>query len=107
MTYEIRFHPDVESDLQTIAEVITDYSGFDTAKKKLEEIEQAVSKLSETPHKGSIRSDLAGNVRAIPAGRRGVVVFEVDDTNQTVYVLAITYGGADWISKLDVRYGGN
>ena len=105
MSYRIRYHPDVGADLQTIAEIISDYSGFETAKKKLEEIEQSVLKLKDTPHIGSLRNELAGNVRAIPAGRRGVVVFEVDDEDQIVYVLAITYGGADWISKLDTRYG--
>ena len=105
MTYRILFHPEVESDLGIIAKVISEYSGFEVAKQKLIDIEQAVSTLQETPHKGSIRDDLPGAVRAIPAGRRGVVVFEVDDENRSVYIFAITYGGADWISKVDLRYG--
>lgn len=105
MSYRIKFHPEVGADLQTIAEIISDYSGFETAKQKIEEIEQSVLKLRDTPRTGSLRDELAGNIRAIPAGRRGVVVFEVDDKDQIVYVFAITYGGADWISKLDTRYG--
>jgi len=105
VTYKIRFHPKVADDLQIIAEIVADYSGFSVAKKKLGEIESAVFSLADTPKKGSIRSELGVAVRAIPAGRKGVVVFEVDDTTTTVFVLAITYGGADWISKFEDRQG--
>jgi plasmid stabilization system protein ParE len=101
--YQIKFHPEVAYDLRIIAEIIADYSGASTAKKKLEEIEKTVASLIDTPKKGTIRNELGGAVRAIPAGRRGVVVFEVDDSAKTVFVLAITYGGADWISKFEGR----
>ena len=103
MTYKIRFHPKVAGDLQIIVEIVADYSGFSVAKSKLDEIESAVFSLADTPKKGSIRSELGVAVRAIPAGRKGVVVFEVDDRTTTVFVLAITYGGADWISKFEDR----
>lgn len=103
MAYKIRFHPKVADDLQIIAEIVADYSGFSVAKNKLDEIKRAVSSLADTPKRGSIRSELGVAVRAIPAGRRGVVVFEVDDSTTTVFVLAITYGGADWISKFEDR----
>ncbi|MEP4199213.1 MAG: type II toxin-antitoxin system RelE/ParE family toxin [Aliishimia sp.] len=105
MTYKIRFHPKVANDLQIIAEIVADYSGFSVAKKKLAEIESAVLSLAGTPKKGSIRSELVVAVRAIPAGRKGVVVFEVDDSSTTVFALAITYGSADWISELEDRQG--
>ena len=105
MTYKIRFHPKVAGDPQIIAEIVADYSGSSVAKNKLGEIESAVFSLADTPKKGSIRSELGVAVRAIPAGRKGVVVFEVDDSTTTVFVLAITYGGADWISKLEDRQG--
>ncbi len=105
MTYKIRFHPKVADDLQIIAEIVADYSGFSVAKNKLDEIQRAVFSLADTPKKGSIRSELGVAVRAIPAGRKGVVVFEVDDTTTTVFDLAITYGGADWISKFEDRQG--
>jgi len=99
----MRFHPKVTDDLQIIAEIVSDYSGFSVAKNKLDEIQSAVFSLADTPKKGSIRSELGVAVRAIPAGRKGVVVFEVDDRTTTVFVLAITYGGADWISKFEDR----
>ncbi|WP_085310394.1 type II toxin-antitoxin system RelE/ParE family toxin [Planktotalea arctica] len=105
MTYKIRFHPKVADDLQIIAEIVADYSGFSIAKNKLDEIQSVVFSLAETPKKGSIRSELGVAVRAISAGRKGVVVFEVDDSTTTVFVLAITYGGADWISKFEDRQG--
>ena len=103
MTYKIRFHPKVAGDLQIIAEIVADYSGFSVAKNKLDEIQRAVFGLADTPKKGSIRNELGVAVRAIPAGRKGVVVFEVDDSTTTVFVLAITYGGADWTSKFEER----
>lgn len=105
MNYKIRFHPDVASDLRIIADIIADYSGFPTAQRKLREIEETIKTLIDTPKKGSIRSELGSAVRAIPAGRRAVVVFEVDDSAESVFVLAITYGGADWISKFEDRHG--
>jgi len=105
VTHKIRFHPKVADDLQIIAEIVADYSGFSVAKNKLDEIERTVFSLADTPKKGTIRSELGKAVRAIPAGRKGVVVFEVDDSSTTVFVLAITYGGADWISKFEERKG--
>ncbi|WP_299030948.1 type II toxin-antitoxin system RelE/ParE family toxin [uncultured Sulfitobacter sp.] len=103
MKYKIRFHPEVADDLQIIAEIVADYSGLSVAKNKLNEIQSAVFSLADTPKKGTIRSELGVAVRAIPAGRKGIVVFEVDENTTTVFVLAITYGGADWISKFEDR----
>ncbi|WP_299417391.1 type II toxin-antitoxin system RelE/ParE family toxin [uncultured Sulfitobacter sp.] len=103
MKYKIRFHPEVADDLQIIAEIVADYSGLSVAKNKLTEIQSAVFSLADTPKKGTIRSELGVAVRAIPAGRKGIVVFEVDENTTTVFVLAITFGGADWISKYEDR----
>lgn len=104
-TYAVRFHPLVRSDLQTIAELIAEYSGLETARRRLQEIEDAVRKLEDTPHIGSLRHEIAEGLRAIPAGRRTVVAFTVDDTEHAVYVYAITYGGADWASRVSRRSG--
>lgn len=101
--YRTRFHPKVQADLELIAQIIAEYSGRQTALRILDEIERSVWTLSATPHKGTLRNDLASGLRAIPAGRRAVVAFVVDDENQEVRVIAITYGGADWQVRITTR----
>lgn len=82
---------------------MADYSGRTVAERRLAEIEAAVLALAETPHKGSLRHEIAPGLRAIPAGRRAVVAFTVDDATRTILVHAITYGGADWITAVRRR----
>ncbi len=59
MTYRIRFHPLVTRDLEAIAQWIIDYTGSEVADRKLAEIEQEIASLARTPHKGSIRDEIA------------------------------------------------
>ena len=42
-------------------------------------------------------------LRAIPAGRSGVVVFTVDDQAREVFVHVIAYGGSHWTSRAPDR----
>ena len=79
MSYSIRYHPLVARDLDAIVRWILDYAGPDAAARKLTEIEAAIATLKETPHKGSLRTEIATGLRAIPAGRKAVVAFTVDD----------------------------
>ena len=99
MTYRIRFHPLVGRDLDTIARWILDYAGSDIAARKLTEIEAAIATLKDTPHKGSLRPEIAPGLRALPAGRKAVVAFAVDDEAAEVLIYAVTYGGADWVAR--------
>ncbi len=99
MTYRIRFHPLVARDLDAIARWILDYSGPDIAARKLAEIEAAIATLKDTPHKGSLRADIAPGLRAVPAGRKAVVAFAVDDEAAEVLIYAVTYGGAVWAAR--------
>lgn len=103
MDYELRFHPAVRGDLATIARLITETAGRATAERKLAEIAAAIRALAETPHKGTLRDEVAPGLRAIPAGRRAVVAFRVDDAARAVFVYAVTYGGADWIGRARER----
>jgi plasmid stabilization system protein ParE len=105
LNYRIKFHPLVARDLDTIAQVIIDYAGPDIAARKLAEIEAAIATLRATPHKGSIRDEIAPGLRAIPAGRKAVIAFVVDDDAKEVLIYAITYGGADWIARTGARGG--
>ncbi|MFN3994599.1 MAG: type II toxin-antitoxin system RelE/ParE family toxin [Tabrizicola flagellatus] len=99
MTWRIRFHPRVARDLASIVQWILDYAGPDVAARKLAEIEATIATLKDTPHKGSLRDDIAPGLRAIPAGRKAVIAFVVDDAAAEVLIYAVTYGGADWAQR--------
>ena len=103
MTYRIRFHPLVARDLDAIAQWILDYAGPDIAARKLAEIEAAIATLRDTPHKGSLRDEIAVGLRASPAGRKPVIAFVVDDDAAEVLIYAVTYGDADWASSSEGR----
>jgi plasmid stabilization system protein ParE len=103
VTYRIRFHPLVARDLDAIVRWILGYAGPDIAGRKLAEIEEAIATLRDTPHKGSIRDEIAPGLRAIPAGRKAVIAFVVDDEVAEVLIFAVTYGGANWVSRSKAR----
>ena len=102
MIYRISFHPLVARDLDVIAHSIIDYAGPDAAARKLSEIEAAIATLTTTPHKGSLRDEIAPGLRAIPAGRKAVIAL-VDNDAGEVLIYAVTYGGADWIGRSGAR----
>jgi plasmid stabilization system protein ParE len=99
VSYRIRFHPLVARDLDAIARWILDYAGPDTAARKLGEIEAAIATLKDAPHKGSLRDEIAPSLRAIPAGRRAVIAFVVDDDLREVLIYAVIYGCVDWARR--------
>jgi toxin ParE1/3/4 len=103
VSYRIRFHPLVARVLDAIAQWILDYAGSEIAARKLAEIEAAIATLRDTPHKGSLRTEIAPGLRAIPAGRKAVVAFVVDDEAAEVLIYAVTYGGADWAMRTTQR----
>ena len=103
MNYRIRFHPLVERDLDAIVGWIIDHAGVEVAHRKLNEIERTILDLAHLPHKGSVRDDIVPGLRAIPAARRGVIAFTVDDAAAEVLVHAVTYGGADWMGRTRSR----
>ena len=71
--------------------------------RKLVQIEAAIATLKATPHKGSLRDEIAPGLRAIPAGRKAVIAFVVDDDQREVLIYAVTYGGADWAMRSSAR----
>lgn len=105
MNYRIRYHPLVARDLDAIVQWILDYAGPDAANRKLAEIEALIATLESTPHKGSLRDEIALGLRAIPAGRKAVIAFVVDDDAAEVLVYAVAYGGADWAMRSSARSG--
>ena len=103
MIYRIRFHPLVVRDLDAIAQWIVDYAGPEVAARKLDEIEATIATLMVTPHKGSLRDEIAAGLRAIPAGRKAVIALVVDDDAREVLIYAVTYGGADGVRRSSAR----
>ena len=89
----------MRSDLARIADGLARHSGRDVAERKLEAIAGVIRTLAHTPHKGTIRDEIAPGIRAMPAAGRGVVVFTVDDTARRVLVKAIGYAGSDWFAR--------
>ena len=103
MNYLLRFHPLVEQDLENIVRWIIDQAGPAAAAQRLDEIEETIMGLSRMPHRGSIRSQIAPGLRAIPAGRKAVIAFTIDDTAKEVFIQAVSYGGADWARRSRAR----
>lgn len=99
MTYRIRFHPAVSSDLDDVVQWLIDRAGPASAARRLAEIEATIDSLAAMPHKGSIRDEIAPGLRAIPAGRKAVIAFAVDDATSEVLILVVSYAGADWTSR--------
>jgi len=103
VSYRIRFHPAVADDLDAITRWLIDYAGPQSAARRLDEIEATIASLIDLPHKGSRRDEIAPGLRAIPAGRKAVISFTVDDDAREVHIHAVTYAGADWIRRSKVR----
>ena len=99
MTYRVRFHPLVEQDLEAIAQWIIEYAGSEVADGKIAELEQEIASSARTPHRGSIRAEIAPGLRAIAAGRRAVITFSVDDDSKEVFIHCVTYSGGDWATR--------
>ncbi|PLL14767.1 type II toxin-antitoxin system RelE/ParE family toxin [Tabrizicola sp. TH137] len=103
MSFRVRLYPAVADDLVAIAEMITRYAGPEAAERRLQEIEAAVMRLSEVPLKGSLRTEIAPGLRAVPAGRKAVIAFTVDEERREVLVHLIGYAGSDWIGQSTLR----
>lgn len=103
MNYRIPFHPLFARDLDAIAHWSLDYAGPDAAARKRAEIEAAIATLKVTPQKGSLRDEIVCGLHGIPAGRKAVIAFVLDDDAAEVLVYAVTYGGADWAMRSSAR----
>ena len=103
MRYGLRFHPAVSEDLDAIVRWLVDHAGHETAARRLAEIDEVMANLQDLPHKGSIRDEIAPGLRAIPAGRKAVIAFTVDDDTREVFVHVVSYAGADWMARSRAR----
>ena len=103
MVYRIVKHPLIDRDIYEIADLVASYSGLAIGLAKTNEIVQVIDDLAYFPHIGSLRHELLPGLRAIPAGEKGVVCFTVDDRDQSVFIICVTYAGADWMARVKER----
>lgn len=103
MTYRVVRHPLVSRDLSTMAVFIGDYAGYDIAEQKIDQIEISLRSLCDFPHIGTIRNEIYPGLRVIPAAGNAVICFAVDEDEREVFVICITYGGADWEARVQDR----
>lgn len=101
--YELQYHPEIGDDLFDIFTLIEGYSGSEVAHRKLNELERFMKALTDFPHTGSLREDFGQNIRAIPAGKKGVICFSIKEDERVVFILSVTYAGADWMSRIGSR----
>jgi toxin ParE1/3/4 len=103
VVYDIKYHAKIEQDLFDIFLLIENYAGSDIARAKLSEFEKIFDNLSDFPNIGSVRNELRPGLRAIPAGEKGVVCFTVDEDDQSVFIICVTYAGANWVARIKER----
>lgn len=103
MTYRISYHPRARSDLKRIAVHLAQYTDARNAGVQLDRIQQVIRKLSDLPHKGTLRDEVLDGLRALPAGENAVVTFLVHEEARAVFILTVTYGGADWAAMVRNR----
>lgn len=77
--------------------------GAATTKRILRELRRAVLALGETPHRGTIRSEILPGLRVVGASLRGSIAFSVDDDRREVFVHIVSYGGFDWTARVGDR----
>jgi plasmid stabilization system protein ParE len=101
--YKVRYHPDIGDDLRRIGGSLLPHAGQRSTLRIVTALRDAARRLSDTPHRGTLRAELFPGLRAIPAARRGVIAFTVDDERREVFVCMIAYGGFDWSAHVIAR----
>lgn len=92
MTYRVDFSPASEGDLEGIYDYIAEQSP-QRALSFVLEIRQRCERLADAPKVGTLRTDIAPNLRVIGFRRRVATGFQV--TGDTVRIVRILYGGRD------------
>lgn len=102
MTYRIVQHPRVSTDLRQIHGWLADLIGEPGARSHIVAIGRDIRKLAQVPHRGTVRDAPIAGVRAIPVGG-ATVAFTVNDDLREVLILSVTWGGADWMQRVQRR----
>jgi plasmid stabilization system protein ParE len=96
-TYRVYFMPDAIKDLEEIYLYILEQSGFpDRAWNYMERLKSKCQELETFPIRGQLRNDLMDGLRIYPLDNKAVAAFLVSETDLTVQVLNVFYGGRDY-----------
>ena len=96
-TYDVSLRPDAITDLAGIYNYIIDEGGHPVvAWNYIEKLREKCYSLERAPIRGQKRDDLRANLRILAIDKNAVAAFEVDESNQTVTILNIFYGGEDY-----------
>ncbi|MGJ8605759.1 MAG: type II toxin-antitoxin system RelE/ParE family toxin [Marivita sp.] len=104
-----------QTDLETIFDhLIAAYTdlgsdiadAFDQAEKRLFEIETIIDALAQTPHQGTLWPEVMAGLRWTTKNR-AILYFTVDETTQTIFVLAVFFGGQDHKTHILDRIASN
>jgi plasmid stabilization system protein ParE len=95
--YKVARGDHVRFDVAAILDFVGNYAGYKIGRQKVAEIAKTVMSLSEFPHMGTRREDIASNLRVIPsAGGQATICFTVDDDACVLRIVCVTYAGQDW-----------
>lgn len=103
MNYSIAYHPLISRDLANIDDFLTADSGPLVADAKAVLTVRGIRSLSTLPYFGSRRVTPGGKEYRIKVAGKAVIAFTIDDENREVFIVAITYGGMDWQSRVVSR----
>jgi toxin ParE1/3/4 len=94
--YRLTNHSEVVFDFSAILDMIGNYAGYPTARRKITEIHRAIKRLREYPYTGVAHPEIAPDLRVTPSGEKTVICFTVDDDARVVRIICVTYAGQDW-----------
>lgn len=103
VSYRIKRHPLIGSDLDDMFTFLADFAGFDIAEAKISQINRRIEELAEFPQIGTVRNEIHPRLRVLTATGRDVVCFTTDLQAKEVLVVLIGYAGADWTSRIKNR----
>ena len=108
MTWRTEFAADAERDFELIFDHLFDSyqrfgdpraDAFEKALRRLESIRVAAEGIGRAPYRGTLREDIAPGLRYV-AIDRAIFWFDLDETAQTVRVLAVFFGGQDHVRHM-------
>jgi len=100
--YRVYFMPDAIKDLEDIYLYVVEQSGFPVrAWDYMQRLKSKCQELEIYPIRDQLRSDLVEGVRIYPLDNKAVAAFFVNETDLTVQVLNVFYGGRDYEALFD------
>lgn len=111
MAFRLEFSVEAERDFGLIFDhLLRSYLDFgenpetalDRAGARVPEIRTAAERILSAPHRGERHDDILTGLRHLTIGR-AIYWFDVDETRETVRVLAVFFGGQDHVRHMMIR----